>query len=61
MVLVEYDRRPASRWVPFPVDAAALPALAARAGLGAPTPIGERPSAYGGRIYAAVMRVGAGD
>ena len=56
LVLVEYDRRPASRWVPYPVSRARFAALAATAGLSEPTAIGERPSAYGGVLYAAAAR-----
>jgi SAM-dependent methyltransferase len=54
VVIVEYDGRPASRWVPYPLPAERLPGLAARAGLGAVTVVGERPSAFSGRLYAAV-------
>ena len=56
LVLVEYDRRAASRWVPYPVSSARFAALAAAAGLTAPMQVGERPSAYGGVLYAAVAR-----
>ena len=56
LVLVEYDRRAASRWVPYPVSHARFAALAATAGLSEPVLIGERPSAYGGVLYAAVAR-----
>ena len=56
IVLAEYDRRAASRWVPHPVSPARFAALAAAAGLSAPAVIGERPSAYGGVLYAAVAR-----
>ena len=56
LVVVEYDGRPPSRWVPYPVSRRALDGLAAAAALAAPEAIGERPSAYGGRMYAAVMR-----
>ena len=54
LVLVEYERRAASRWVPYPIARARFAALAATAGLTAPAPLGERPSAYGGVLYAAV-------
>ena len=56
LVVVEYDGRPPSRWVPYPVSRQALVALAAAAGLTPPLVIGERPSAFGGRMYAATMR-----
>jgi hypothetical protein len=32
VVLIEYDRRPASRWVPYPIPIERLPTLAAAAG-----------------------------
>jgi trans-aconitate methyltransferase len=54
IVLVEYDRRAASRWVPYPVSIAHLPALAAAAGLTRFTVVESRPSNYEGIIYAAV-------
>jgi SAM-dependent methyltransferase len=55
VVLVEYDRRAANRWVPYPISIARLPALAAEAALSAPVVVGQRPSDYGGIIYAARM------
>src|SRR5262245_1684417 len=54
LVLVEYDRRPASRWVPYPVPFDRFEALAAGAGLSAPRLVASRPSAYGGQLYAAM-------
>jgi len=54
VVVVEYDDRPASRWVPYPLPLARLARLAEGAGLGAPTLVGTHPSAFGGRLYAAV-------
>jgi len=56
LVLVEYDGRTPSRWVPAPVPPARFAALAAAAGLAAPTALATRPSAYGGTIYAAAAR-----
>jgi ubiquinone/menaquinone biosynthesis C-methylase UbiE len=53
VVLVEYDRRAASRWVPYPIPADRLPPLAAAAGLSTPVVVGTRPSAFGGVLYAA--------
>jgi ubiquinone/menaquinone biosynthesis C-methylase UbiE len=55
VVLVEYDRRAASRWVPYPISIAQLPALAAAAGLSRPRVVESRPSEYGGILYAATM------
>jgi trans-aconitate methyltransferase len=54
IVIVEYDRRAASPWVPYPIPLSRLPSLAAAAGLSAFTVTAERPSAYRGRLYAAV-------
>lgn len=56
LVVVEYDDRPRSRWVPFPISLSRLAALAAEAGLGAPEVIGRQKSAFGGTMYAARMR-----
>ncbi len=53
VVVVEYDRRAASRWVPYPIPLARLSALVASAGFSAPTVTGARPSAFGGAIYVA--------
>jgi SAM-dependent methyltransferase len=53
VVIIEYDRRGASRWVPYPIPLDRLPRLAAAAGLATPTIVATRPSAYGGILYAA--------
>ena len=53
VVFVEYDRRAASRWVPYPISADRLPALAASAGLSTPVITATRPSAFGGNLYVA--------
>jgi ubiquinone/menaquinone biosynthesis C-methylase UbiE len=59
IVIVEYDRRAASRWVPYPIPPARLPALAASAGLTPPTITASRPSLFGGTLYvAAADRLG---
>lgn len=52
-VIVEYDARAASRWVPYPIPAARLPEWAAAAGLSPPAVTATRPSSYGGIIYVA--------
>jgi SAM-dependent methyltransferase len=54
VVVVEYDRRPASRWVPFPIPAERFPSLAGSAGLSRPFIVATRPSAFGGDLYVAV-------
>jgi hypothetical protein len=56
-VLVEYDRRAASRWVPYPIPTARLPALAGSAGLSPFTVTATRRSAFGGVLYAAAADV----
>lgn len=53
VVIVEYDRRAASRWVPYPVSSRQLPALMAAADLSEPIITATRPSAYGGTLYVA--------
>ena len=53
VVLIEYDRRRANPWVPYPIPVARLPALAAAAGLSTPVVVATRPSAFGGDLYAA--------
>jgi trans-aconitate methyltransferase len=58
VVLVEYDKRGASRWVPYPISIASLPALAKVAGLGDFTVAESRPSNYEGIIYAAFADAG---
>jgi ubiquinone/menaquinone biosynthesis C-methylase UbiE len=53
VVLIEYDRREASRWVPYPIPISRLPSLAAAAGLSPFTVTASRPSMYQGVMYAA--------
>jgi SAM-dependent methyltransferase len=53
VVLVEYDRRASSRWVPYPIPVDRLPALAASAGLSTPVITATRPSTFGGNLYVA--------
>ena len=53
IVIVEYDNRPPSRWVPFPVSLGRLAALTAEVRLGVPEPIGRHRSIFGGSMYAA--------
>lgn len=54
VVVVEYDRRAPSRWVPYPIDAAQWRRLAESAGLSGASITAERPSAYAGMLYAGV-------
>jgi len=53
VVVVEYERRVASRWVPYPIGKARLPSLASAAGLSTPVVTATRPSAFGGDLYVA--------
>ena len=55
ILVVEYDGRPASRWVPYPISVDRLRRLAPQAGLTAPRVVNARPSAYGGIMYCAVL------
>ena len=57
LVVVEYQDRPPNPWVPHPLPVADLEKVAAEAGLGAPTVVGERPSSYGGVLYCAWIGV----
>jgi len=54
VVVVEYDRRDASEWVPYPIPLAHWPRLAASAGLTGARITATRPSSYAGVLYAAV-------
>ena len=54
VVVVEYNNRPASRWVPYPVPSVQWPVLAVRAGLMAPVVTGSGRSAFGGALYVAM-------
>ncbi len=54
VVIVEYDRRAASRWVPFPINPGAWLKLAQTAGLTNPRITAKRPSQYAGELYVGV-------
>lgn len=62
LAIVEYEGRSASRWVPYPVSFARFASLVRDAGLVAASVrrIGERRSAFGGVMYAAVAELGGG-
>lgn len=51
LIIVEYDRRSANQWVPYPISPAALANVARKAGLGPLTPLATRPSRYSGTMY----------
>ncbi len=54
LVIVEYDRRPPSRWVPYPVPPDRLRDLLPAAGFGEPALVGTHPSRFSGMLYAAL-------
>jgi ubiquinone/menaquinone biosynthesis C-methylase UbiE len=54
VVFVEYDRRAANPWVPYPISPSRLEQVAAAAGLSTPEVTARRPSAFSGDLYAAV-------
>ncbi|MGH7618361.1 MAG: class I SAM-dependent methyltransferase [Gemmatimonadaceae bacterium] len=53
VVIIEYDRRNATRWVPYPLPPSRLASVAESAGLSAPVIAARRPSAYQGELYVA--------
>jgi SAM-dependent methyltransferase len=53
VLVVEYEGRRPSRWVPFPISLSRLHEIARDAGLAPPTIVASHPSAFGGTIYAA--------
>jgi ubiquinone/menaquinone biosynthesis C-methylase UbiE len=54
VIVVEYDRRAPSRWIPYPINASQWPQLAASAGLTGAVVTATRPSVYAGALYAGV-------
>ncbi len=58
VVIVEYDRRAANPWVPYPIGSNEWPALAATAGLRNPVVVARRKSEYAGELYVAVAERG---
>ena len=53
LVLIEYDRRRANRWVPYPIDKQRLAEIADQAGLAQPVIGGSMPSRFAGELYIA--------
>jgi SAM-dependent methyltransferase len=53
LVIVEYDRRRSSRWVPYPLPPERLSELAAHAGFSEPLVTATKRSRYGGPLYVA--------
>ena len=56
MVVIEYDRRNANRWVPYPISFADFTSVARDAGLSQPVLLATRPSRFAGSIYATLVR-----
>ena len=54
VVIVEYDRRAANPWVPYPIRSTRWPEIAAAADLVNPRETARRESMYAGELYAAV-------
>lgn len=55
IVVVEYERREANPWVPYPLPLDRLGAAAEEASLAAPRVVATRPSRFGGSLYCAVL------
>lgn len=53
LVVVDYDGRSASAWVPHPISQRRLAELFKSIAVDAPSQAGSRPSRYGGTLYAA--------
>jgi len=56
VVVVEYDQRKASRWVPYPISPRRLGELANGARLSPPQVTATKPSRYSGTLYVAVSQ-----
>src|SRR5712692_6928418 len=56
VVIIEYDGRRPSRWVPYPISVAGLADIVCGLGLSTPAVTATRPSAYGGSLYVAVAQ-----
>lgn len=53
IVIVEYDQRAASRWVPYPIASSQWSQIAGASGLTNPAIIARRKSEYAGELYVA--------
>lgn len=56
IVVVEYERRSANPYVPYPITFDAFASLCGECGLRTPEQLATRPSRYQGSIYSAVVR-----
>lgn len=55
VLVVEYEQRARSRWVPYPLPLNRLTEIASEAGFAAPLETGRRKSRYQGELYCAVL------
>lgn len=55
-LIVEYESNTPNRWVPFPITFSKLSALFDNLGYEVVTRVNERPSSFGGTMYAALIR-----
>lgn len=55
VLVVEYERRARSPWVPFPVPLSLLETIAGRAGFATTVEVGRRTSRYQGELYCALL------
>jgi|SRR5436190_7960724 len=58
IVVIEYDRRAPSRWMPYPLPPARLADIARDLGLPEPRVTARRPSEYSGELYVATIAGG---
>lgn len=61
IVVIEYQDRAANPWVPYPIPVAKLQKAAEHQGLDFGGVFAERPSAFGGRLYAALLGAGTSE
>jgi ubiquinone/menaquinone biosynthesis C-methylase UbiE len=54
-VVIEYDRRQANPWVPYPIPRTRLVSLAREAGLPVPAVVATAPSSFGPELYCALI------
>jgi hypothetical protein len=53
LLVVEYDHRPRSEWIPYPVGFSALQSLLLGRGFTEVSKLRSRPSKFGGELYSA--------
>lgn len=55
LIVVEYETNTSNQWVPYPINFSGLKELFYNAGYTTVEKLGERISAYGGKMYAALI------